>query len=200
MDLRSIKLALERNHMKTHIAKDKDEAKEIVMSMINKEDVVGMGGSMTINQCGIVDELRENYNFLDWFTDMSAEDKHDILIKTMNSDVFLTGTNAITETGELFNVDGRGNRLAAMMFGPKKVIVVAGKNKIVSNLYEARERMDTIAAPQNAKRLNRKTPCVPEGRCVDCDSPERICRFAVTTERQAPGRMEIVLIDEELGL
>jgi L-lactate utilization protein LutB len=200
MDVTLTAKALERNNMKAHVVKSKAEAKKLVMSMIKKTDLVGAGGSLTLEQCGIFSELRKGYNFLDWLQKVTPEQKEGLLRKTFYADVFLTGTNAITEDGKLFNVDGRGNRLAAFMFGPKKVIVVAGKNKIVRDIYEARERMDTIAAPMNAKRLGKKTPCVELERCVDCDSPERICRYTVITERLAPGRVEVVIVDEELGL
>ena len=199
--LNLVRKALVKNNMETYIAKDRDEAKKIVFSMIDKSDVVGAGGSVTLDECGIRQKLRdEGYDFLDRFVKVTPEEKEKIFHETLSCDVFLTSSNSITHDGKLFNVDGRGNRMAAVIFGPKKVIVVAGKNKIVKDLLEARERMDTISAPLNAKRLGKKTPCATIGHCVDCESPDRICRHTVITERQAPGRISVVLVDEELGI
>jgi L-lactate utilization protein LutB len=192
--------ALERNNMKTHCVQTKDEARKLAMSMIKKNDVVGVGGSTTLEECGIIDALRAGYKFLDWNKKLTPLKKEIVLKKTFFADVFLTGSNAVTEDGKLFNVDGRGNRMAAFMYGPKKVIVVVGKNKIVKDLTEARERMDTVSAPLNAKRLGKKTPCVTAGTCMDCDSPERICRYSVVTERLQPGKVDVIIINEDLGL
>ncbi len=192
---------LEKGNIKCHFAKDRQEARNIVMSMINKGDVIGYGGSSTLDECGIRDELRKKgYNLLDWQKDgTTPEDKKKILEQTMTCDVFLSGSNAVTMDGKLYNVDGRGNRVSALTFGPKKVIVVAGKNKLVRNLLEARERVDTIAGPLNARRLDRKTGCIAAGFCVDCDSPERICRHYMVTDRQYPGRMSVIIVNENLG-
>jgi len=193
--------ALGKNNMKAFFAENKDAARKIVMTMIQKDDVVGAGGSMTLDECGIRDVLRQNHNFLDWFVEgIDNDTKNEILAKTMTCTVFLTSSNAITLDGKLYNTDGRGNRLGALVYGPDKVIVVAGRNKIVKNLREAKERMETTAAPQNAKRLNKKTPCVKTGCCEDCDSPERICCHTVITERQYTPRISVIIVDEDLGL
>jgi len=199
--INQVKEALEKNNMKTYLAKDKTKACEIVFNMIDKTDSIGTGGSITLDECGIRQKLRdEKYNFLDWSQEITPEEKDKILHEILSCDVFLTSSNSITLDGRLFNVDERGNRMAAVIYGPKKVIVVAGKNKIVKDLLEARERMDTISAPLNVKRLNKNTPCATIGHCVDCESPDRICRHTVITERQAPGRISVVLVDEELGI
>jgi hypothetical protein len=171
------------------------------MSMIKKTDVVGSGGSVTLDECGIRDALRKGgYRFLDWFKDdLSAEQRRKILLDGMSSDVFLTGANAITEDGKLYNIDGRGNRVAGLIFGPKKVIVVAGMNKIVKDLFEAKERLETVAAPKNAARLHKETGCMDAGYCVDCCRPDRLCCHTVITERQQTDRIEVIIVDEELG-
>ncbi len=194
--------SFERGNITCHFAEDRDKAREIVLSMIKKDDVIGYGGSLTLDECAIRDELRKKgYRMLDWQKDgTTPEEKREILEKTMTCDVFLSGSNAVTMDGKLYNVDGRGNRVSALTFGPKKVIVVAGKNKLVRNLLEARERVDTVAGPLNAKRLNRKTGCIEAGFCVDCDTPERICRHYMVTDRQYPGRMNLIIVDEKLGL
>lgn len=195
--------ALNNNNMRAQFVKSKDEARKLVMSMIKKEDVIGAGGSMTLDQCKIRAELRmKDYNFLDWFLpEISMEEKKKILDKSLTCDTYLTSTNALTMDGKLYNVDGRGNRVAAMVFGPKKVIVVTGKNKIVKNMQEAKERMETIAAPLNAKKLNKNTGCSKTGYCVDCKSEERICRHYLITDRQAKdNRFHIIIVDDNLGL
>ena len=195
--------ALKANNIEAFYAKDTDVARDMVISMINKDDVIGAGGSMTLDQCNIRDEIRKSgYKFLDWFkADLSESEKVEILKNTLTCDVFLTGSNVITMDGKLFNVDGRGNRVAALIFGPKKVIVVAGRNKIVKDMDEARERMETVAAPLNAKKLNKITGCAKTGYCVDCNSPERICRhFVVTDMQKDDGRMNVIIVDDELGL
>jgi len=195
----AVKSALENNNMKAYVVDNRDEARKLVLSMIDKDDVVGSGGSVTLEECGIFNTLRKERNFLDWFTD--TENKEELLNKTLTCDVLLMSSNAITQDGKLYNIDGRGNRLAAMIFGPKKVIIVAGKNKIVKNMAAAKERLETIAAPLNAKRLNKNTPCVKVGHCVDCDSPDRICRHTVITERQDDSqRINVIIVNEDLGL
>lgn len=202
MDIPKTVRSLVQNNMKAHFVKDRNEARKLVMSLIEKTDIVGAGGSLTLDQCGIRDELRKHgYHFLDWFTPGIAPDEKQTLLKrTLTCDVFLTSSNAITEDGKLYNVDGRGNRVAALIFGPKKVIVVAGKNKIVKNVQEACERLETIAAPLNAKQLNKKTGCVDTGYCVDCKTPQRICCHTVISEYQSSPRIQVIIVDEELGL
>jgi L-lactate utilization protein LutB len=195
--------ALNNNNMPTKFVETCDEAKELVMSMISEDDVIGAGGSMTLDQCKIRDELREKkYDFLDWFLpELPMDKKKKALQKTLGCDVFLTSTNALTMDGKLYNVDGRGNRVAAMVYGPKKVIILTGKNKIVKNLQEAKERMETVAAPLNAKKLNRNTGCRKTGYCVDCKSEERICRHFLVTDRQKnDDRINIIIVNENLGL
>ena len=121
--------------------------------------------------------------------------------KSFGADIFLTGTNAITEDGKLYNVDATGNRVGAMFIGPKKVIVVSGVNKIVGDMDAAEKRVKWWVAPQNAKRLNRKTPCVETGVCGDCSSPDRICNIYVTLGKK-PARTDVVviLVGQELGI
>lgn len=192
--------ALKANNMDAHLVQDTDSARELVMSMIKKDDVVGSGGSVTLDQCGIRDYLRENgFNFLDWFQGVAGDEKTEILRKTLTCDVFLTSSNAITENGELYNVDGRGNRVSALIYGPKKVIVVAGKNKIVKDIDAAIKRNREVAAPMNVKKLGKKTGCDKTGYCVDCRTPERICRHYVITSMQKDDRISVIIVDKELG-
>jgi L-lactate utilization protein LutB len=194
--------ALRRNNMTGHIAADENEALKIIKGLIKKDDVIGFGGSLSVRQIGIVEALRKDGNkVLDWYDEKDHKTKNRILHETFNSDVFISGTNALTMDGKLYNIDGRGNRVAAMAYGPEKVIIVCGRNKIVSNIREAKERLETVAGPLNAKKLDKKTGCRESGYCIDCHLPERLCCTTAITEYQCdPGRMHIVIIDKELGL
>jgi len=116
-------------------------------------------------------------------------------------DLFITGTNAVTETGKLVNLDMYGNRVAAITFGPRNVVICVGRNKIVADIEDAMFRIEDYAAPANAMRLDKKTPCVEDSRCSDCSSPDRICNTWTITEKSFPkGRVKIILINEDLGL
>ena len=140
------------------------------------------------------------YEFLDRYKEgLKPEEIKQIYREAFFCDAYFTSTNAITEDGELYNVDGNGNRVAAMLYGPDKVIVIAGVNKIVKNINEAISRVENLAAPANAKRLNRKTPCVITGKCMNCNSPERICREYTVIRKPAPNRIFILLLNENYG-
>ncbi|KYH31673.1 hypothetical protein CLTEP_23360 [Clostridium tepidiprofundi DSM 19306] len=193
---------LEKNNMNGYFVKDKNEAIKKIEELINEGDTVAIGGSMTLFEIGAVDLLRNGkYNFLDRYkSGLSQEQIKDIYRKAFSSDVYLSSSNALTEDGELYNVDGRGNRVAAMIYGPDKVIVVVGINKIVRDLDEAIIRNREIAAPANAKRLNKNTPCAQVGHCMDCNSTDRICNEYVVIRRQMnQGRIHVIIINEELG-
>ncbi len=182
--------------------KDKEEAVKTIMKRISPTETVGIGGSLTIRELGLIEKLVERGNRVihHWRKGMSEEEVSETLRGEINSDVFLTSSNAVTMDGKLVNKDMVGNRVAAMIFGPKRVFVVVGVNKIVRGLDEALERIERVAAPLNAKRLGIKTPCVETGRCVDCDSPDRICRVTTIIERR-PSRTDltVVLVNENLG-
>lgn len=195
----ALKSALEKNNMVAHFVSDRSAARKLVLSMIGKDDVVGVGGSMTLEECGIHDELRKRCLFLDWLNAKDNAEKDELRRKTLCCDVFVSGTNSVTMDGKLVNTDGRGNRVAAMIFGPKKVIVVAGKNKIVKDVKEAVWRIKNVASPKNCSRLGKKTPCAESGLCADCSSPDRICSSTVILERQQSQRIHVVLVDEVLG-
>ncbi|RKD32445.1 lactate utilization protein [Thermohalobacter berrensis] len=193
---------LEKNNMKGYFVQNSKEAIEIIKGLLNKGDIVSVGGSMTLFEAGIIDFLRKGeYNFLDRYEGgLSPEDIKKIYRESFNADVYFTSSNAITEEGELYNVDGRGNRVAAMIYGPDKVIVVAGVNKIVRNIDEAVERNKKIAAPANVKRLNRNTPCSKVGYCMDCESEDRICNQYVVIKKQLEkDRIHVIIVNENLG-
>ncbi|WP_069650710.1 lactate utilization protein [Caloranaerobacter ferrireducens] len=193
---------LEKNNMHGYFVQNEREAIEKIKELIKEGDTVTVGGSMTLFEVGVIDFLRNgNYNFLDRYKEgLTSEDIKELYRKSFSADVYFTGSNAITEEGELYNVDGRGNRVAAMIYGPDKVIVVVGVNKIVKNIDEAIERNRQWAAPANAKRLNRKTPCAEVGYCMDCMSSDRICNEYVVIKRQMQkGRIHVIIVNKNLG-
>lgn len=160
---------------------------------------VGFGGSVTLDALGLYDRLgTHNRTLWHW----KWEDKDAARREAMASDVYLTSVNGLAETGELVNIDGAGNRVAATLFGHEKVYFVIGQNKLAPTYDEAVRRARNIASPQNAKRLGKKTPCAVKGeRCYDCKSPERICRGLVTLWGPMMGmEAEVLLVEEDLGL
>lgn len=160
---------------------------------------VGFGGSMTLDQLGLYDVL-EKHNTVAWH--WRSEDAAAARREAMTADVYITSANGLAETGEILNIDGSGNRVAATLFGHEKVYFVIGRNKLAPTYEEALWRARNIASPQNARRLGRKTPCAVKGdRCYDCKSPERICRGLVTLWGPMMGmEAEVLLVDEDLGL
>lgn len=194
--------ALQKNKMEAYFVPTKEDVVPAVAKLLTPGDVVSVGGSVTLEECGVLRLLRSGeYEFLDRYEEgLSKEELGDLFRDCFFADAYLTSTNAITEKGELFNKDGNGNRVSAMIFGPRSVIVVAGINKIVPDIAAAEERVRTIAAPKNAKRLSCKTPCAVTGDCADCRSDARICCSTVVLHQQrVPGRIKVILVGEELG-
>lgn len=195
--------SLKANNMNGYYARNKKEVLDYLDRMIPDGSTVGSGGSVTLDQLGILDYIRgRKVTFYDRYAEgLTSSEKHEIHLKCFTAGVYLTGSNAITENGELINIDGNGNRVAAMIYGPEKVIVVAGINKITSNAAEGIERARQTAAPLNSKRLNKSTPCVLTGKCSDCRSKQRICNAFVTISGQFdPDRIHVILVDDDLGL
>ena len=194
--------ALRRNNFYAVCADNGEEALEIIESLIDENSTVAVGGSMTLFEIGALELLRSGkYTFFDRYEKgLTKEQIADIHRKAFSCDTYLCSSNAVTENGELYNVDGSGNRVAAMIYGPQSVIVVAGYNKIVRDLSEAQERVREIAAPANATRLECATPCTVTGKCIDCKSDRRICADAVSMGRQMiRERIKVILVGEELG-
>lgn len=187
----------EKHGFTAHFFQNKEEAAGYLVQNI-KGQTVGFGGSVTLEQMNLY-ELLSNENTVFWH---HKSDAPEIRRLASSSKVYITGVNALTEEGEIINIDGRGNRVAATAFGPDACYYVVGKNKITKNLAEGLSRCRNIAAPKNAKRLGAKTPCALKGdKCYDCYSPARICRLILITERAPFGmHSEILFIDEELGL
>ena len=177
-------------------------AKERVNALISDGQSVSTGGSTTLHQWGIVESLRQrNITFYDRFVPgLAGEALLSVFRQALTADVYVSGINALTKDGDLMVIDKVGNRAAALMFGPKKVIVVVGKNKLVDDIPSGRHRIKTVACPQNARRLGLSTPCALTGECAECHTPQRMCYDEVIIRGQAdPSRMTILLVDEDGG-
>lgn len=200
--LKGVKKALEKNGMEACVVKTGDAARRKALSMIKKGASVGLGGSRTADEIGLLDALRRgDYDLFDQYAPrLSKKDSLEARKKGIGARYFVSGSNAITEDGKIVNVDGMGNRLAGFCFGPEKVILVVGRNKIVRDVESAIERVRNVAAPMNAKRFGLNTPCARTGRCNDCDSPQRICSLTLIIEKQkVAGRISVILINQDLG-
>jgi L-lactate utilization protein LutB len=204
--LANVKEMLEANNFEVQIAENADEARAIVKKIIPATGAksVSWGGSVTFVETGLYQEVK-NYPGLDvldtYETGMSPVDMLERRRRALLVDLFITGTNAVTETGKLVNLDMIGNRVAGITFGPKHVIVIVGRNKIVPDIEDAMLRIKNFAAPANSMRLDKKTPCVKTSMCEECRSIDRICNNWTITEKSFPkGRIKVVLINEDLGL
>ncbi len=199
------------NNMKPIIAETSADALEIVKTLIKDGDTVASGGSMTLAETGIMELLRSGaYNYLDR-AGKTGEEAEAVYRAAFSADVYLTSSNAITESGELYNVDGNSNRVAAICYGPKSVIVVAGRNKIVPELKDAVMRVKRFAAPMNTARLGCETYCRSKGVCMaietgadgmtaGCGSESRICcSFVVSAQQRIKDRIKVILVNEDLG-
>jgi hypothetical protein len=193
---------LEAHDFKAIYVKSKAEAVEEILKHVIPNAKIGVGGSVTIRELGILDLLKVKGNLLydHWVPGLTKEESLKTRKFQMTSDLFLSSVNAVTLNGELVNIDGIGNRVNSTIFGPGKVILVAGYNKIVEDVQEAIKRIKNVAAPINARRLNIDVPCAKLGKCVDCNSQNRICRVIVIHERKPTlTDMLIILVGEELG-
>ena len=204
--LTDVKSALVSNNFEVYLADNASKARKIVQDeIIPGIDVktVSWGGSITFITTGLYSAIKDDPGFhvLDVFNkNLLPEDALELRRQALLVDLYITGTNAVTETGQLVNLDMYGNRIAAITFGPKYVIILVGRNKIVADMEEAISRVKNYAAPVNAMRLDKKTPCAKSGLCEDCKSPDRICNTWTITEKSFPkGRVKIVLINEDLG-
>jgi L-lactate utilization protein LutB len=204
--LEDVKKALESNNFEVFVAKNTDEAKKIVLEDIiprTEAKSVSWGGSMTYLATGIYESLKNSKDFkvLDTFDkNCSPVEILERRRQALLMDLFITGTNAVTETGMLVNLDMYGNRVAAITFGPKHVIILVGRNKIVPDVDDAMFRVKNYAAPVNAIRLGKKVPCATTSYCDECNSADRICNTWTITEKSFPkGRVKVVLINEDLG-
>ncbi|MFA5657927.1 MAG: lactate utilization protein [Oscillospiraceae bacterium] len=204
---------LERNNIQSFIVDSADDVAPLIKSLICEGETVANGGSVTLAECGIIDLLKSGrYIYIDRNSHLlSPEQKRENEIRTFGADTYFCSSNAVTENGELYNVDGNSNRVAAICYGPKSVIMVVGYNKIVKNIDEAIQRVKTTAAPKNCKRLSCKTFCNETGKCVSlnnenskiadgCSSNARICcNYLISAYQRHIHRIKVILVCEELG-
>lgn len=191
-DYTNVKKTYERNGFKFEYCESKDDAKNKILSLIKDEDKVDLGGSVSLKQLNIYDELKSQDRDVYWHW----IDKE----KSRPGNIYITSSNALTEDGKLVNMDGAGNRVTSMIYGYENVYIIVGKNKLVKNYEEAIERIRNIAAPLNAERLNLNTPCVKTKKCEDCSSVERICRAETIIHRNpAQTQINIIFVGEEIG-
>lgn len=196
------------NNIEAYFVNTKEEALALVETMLKKGETVGCGGSMTLKDMGVRELLANgDYDYIDTSApDITVEEKFDRFRKCFFADTYLSSANAITENGEIYNVDGNSNRASAIMFGPKRVIIVAGVNKLVKDFDEAVKRVKTVAAPKNTVRLSCDTYCNKKGECVSnkigagCSSNTRICcSYTLLSFQRIKNRINVIICGENLG-
>ena len=189
---------LESRNMTGYYAENREDALKIALGLIPEGSSVSMGGAMSAFEIGLVDALKSgNYNFIDRAT---FADRRDAAIAAYSADVFLSSVNAMTEDGVLVNIDGNSNRVSAIAYGPKKIVMIVGMNKICADLDSAMKRARNVAAPTNAQRFGLNTPCSRTGACVDCKSPDTICcQFLITRYSRHEGRINVIIVNDSLG-
>lgn len=193
---------LEKNSMKGYYVKTKEELISLIDSLIENDRLITSGGSMTLSETGVIAHLNDKYAgiFADRASCSTPEETQECFRKAFISDSYFMSSNAITEEGELYNVDGQGNRVSAMIFGPKQVIVVAGTNKIVPDMKAAETRLEKIAAPANTVRLNMNTPCAVKGECCHCHGTDRICcTYVRSGQQRVKDRIKVIFIEGDYG-
>jgi len=205
--------SLERNNMQVHYVEGKADLVNKVTELLKDGDTVAVGGATSLSESGVLNLLRSGkYNFLDRYEKgLTNEDREKIFIASFSADAYICSSNAITENGELYNVDGNSNRVAAICYGPKSVIIIVGYNKIVKNLDDAIKRVKSIAAPANCTRLSSETYCKEKGECMSflsdasdmssgCNSADRICcNYVVSAYQRKKDRIKVIIVGEELG-
>lgn len=193
--------ALKSRHFDAYYCSSKQEAVQKALELIPHNALVSWGGSATLEETGLLEAVKARYNVLDRDTAQTPEERRELMRRALLCNVFLMSANAVTEDGQLVNVDGNGNRVAALVYGPKSVIVVAGVNKVTKTLADAVQRARTVAAPMNAQRFaDIQTPCGVTGACADCISPDSICAYLLTTRISRPaGKIKVILVGETLG-
>lgn len=188
-------------NMTGYYAADKEEALKIALELIPEGSSISMGGSATVNQIGLEDVVRsDKYNFIDRNAAKTQEEKRARELAAYDADVFLGSVNAITEDGILINIDGNSNRVSAYAYGPRKLVLVVGMNKVAPDVDAAMKRARNVAAPINVQRFGLKTPCASNGSCMNCKSPDTICcQFLITRFSRHKDRIHIILVNDTLG-
>lgn len=201
---------LNKNGIDSFYVEKKEQVPELLRELIAPDATVSLGGSVTLDECKVPEFLKNgDFNYLDRYAPgLNREQIEEIFHKAFFADVYISSSNAVTEKGELYNVDGNSNRVAAILYGPKQVILVCGINKIVPDIQAAVQRVKSVAAPANAMRLNCDTHCAKTGKCAGingdmpsgCGSDGRICcNYTVSAKQRRPGRIKVIFVGEELG-
>ncbi len=192
---------LENRHFEAYYCEDRHKALEKALELIPRDSTIGWGGALSCQQIGLMDALNNGgYHTYDRDTCETMEARVKMMKKCLSADVFLTGANAISLDGQMVNIDGNGNRVAAIVYGPDTVIVVAGMNKVMDSLEDAIRRARTIAAPINQQRFPNQTPCQITGSCADCKNKDCSCNQILITRHCRPaGRIKFIIVGEELG-
>lgn len=202
-DLLGVKVVenLQKRHFDAYYCQTKDEALKKAIELIPKDDVVSWGGSVSIDEIGLLNYVKENYKIIDRDAAKSPEERFEIMRQALLCDTFLMSTNAMSEDGVLVNIDGNGNRVAALCYGPKSVVMIVGINKVCKTVDDAISRARNIAAPINIQRFNDlKTPCYLKGSCGNCKSTQSICNQIVITRMSRPvSKIKIIIVGEDLG-
>lgn len=193
---------LEKRNMTAFYCEDTEACRQKVLELVPADSVISWGGSMSIHECGVPQALKDrgDCKVLDRSKYITPEQQQEFAVKTFQSDYYLMSTNAITLDGELVNIDGNGNRVASLIYGPKHVIVITGMNKVVPDVMQGFDRVRNVASPPNTIRLSKNTPCSQTGKCGDCMSPDCICNQIVVTRRsREKERIIVILVNENLG-
>lgn len=211
MDIKKVMANLEKNNMQPFFVETKEEVIPLIKSLVNKGESISHGGSETLKEVGAIELFKSgDYDYIDR-SGLEGEELRQSYIRAFGCDTYFTSSNAITENGELYNVDGNSNRVACIVFGPRQVIVVAGINKIVENIDEAVERIKKVSAPPNTQRLSCKTPCAVTGSCISlnkenpficdgCESSQRICcNYVISAKQRHKNRIKVIIVNENLG-
>ena len=191
----------QRRFIEGYYCETKEEAKALALSLVSDKASVSFGGSVTLDETGILAELRSrtDITLYDRATATTPEENKKIMHDALSCDYYFMSSNAITVDGELINIDGNGNRVAALIYGPENVIIVAGMNKIVKTVEEGISRTRNVASPQNCVRLNKNTPCAVNGVCGNCLADTICNQIVITRASRIPQRIKVILVGEELG-
>lgn len=191
----------QKRFIEGYYCETKEEAKKLALSLVPENSTASFGGSVTLEETGILTELRNraDVTLYDRATATTPEENKKIMHDALSCDYYFMSSNAITVDGELVNIDGNGNRVAALIYGPENVIIIAGMNKIVKNVEEGISRTRNVASPQNCVRLNKNTPCAVNGVCGNCLSDTICDQIVITRASRVPQRIKVILVGEELG-
>ncbi len=198
---RKLVSALESRRFQAYFCENREEAVQTALSLIPAEHIVSWGGSATLSEMGLIDQVKNQFKVIDRDLGRDKEEKTQLMRQALLADTYLTSANAISEDGQIVNIDGTGNRVAATIFGPSNVIFVIGMNKVCKTVDDAWSRARNLAAPANAQRFeNLETPCSINGTCSDCKSDNCICAYLLTTRFSKPAhKIKVILVNENLG-